>query len=80
MFELFNSYAVGGVPLMWLTTFEALAIGWVYGYDKFADNAKTMIGYTPPRFIEFCIKFISPALTLVSFLCVFNPFLGQNLA
>lgn len=67
VFELFNSFAVGGVPLMWLTTFEALAIGWVYGYDKFADNVKTMIGYSPNRFMEFCIKFISPALTLSVF-------------
>lgn len=67
VFELFNSFAVGGVPLMWLTTFEALAIGWVYGYDKFAENAKTMIGYTPTRFFEFCIKFISPALTFSVF-------------
>jgi len=81
VFELFNSYAVGGVPLMWLTTFEALAIGWIYGYDKFADNAKTMIGYTPTRFLEFCIKFISPTLTFSVFVfsCLnFKPLVVQG--
>lgn len=67
VFELFNSFAVGGVPLLWLTTFEAVAIGWVYGWPKFSENVKEMIGYHPTRFMEFCFKFITPTLTMSVF-------------
>ena len=65
MFEIFNSFAVGGVPLLWLTTFEAIEIGWIYGWSKFSDNAKEMIGYHPSRFMEVCFKFITPMLSVV---------------
>jgi solute carrier family 6 GABA transporter-like protein 6/8/11/12/13 len=67
VFELFNSFAVGGVPLLWLTTFEAVAIGWVYGWPKFSENVKEMIGYHPSRFMEFCFRFITPTLTMSVF-------------
>jgi len=68
VFEIFNSYAVGGIPLLWLVTLQSIAIGWVYGSDRFMNDVERMIGYRPTRFLDLCIKYFTPALSLGVFM------------
>lgn len=69
LFELFNNYAVGGISMLWLTVVEAVAIGHVYGADKFVDDIQLMIGYKVPRYFKICVMYISPVLT--SCICLY---------
>ena len=59
--EIFNTQA-GGLSLLFLAFFEALAIGWIYGGDRLLDNVETMIGYRPSRWWLFCWKYFSPLI------------------
>uniref|UniRef100_H2YVB7 Transporter n=1 Tax=Ciona savignyi TaxID=51511 RepID=H2YVB7_CIOSA len=60
VFQLFNNYAVSGIALLWLAFFQSIAIGWVYGVDRYFENVKSMVGYYPSRYFKFCYRFFAP--------------------
>lgn len=65
--EIFNTQA-GGLSLLFLAFFEAVAIGWIYGADRLLDNVETMIGYRPSRWWYLCWKFFAPVIIFATFL------------
>ena len=65
--ELFNTQA-GGLSLLFLAFFEAIAVGWIYGGDRLIDNIETMIGYRPCKWWVICWKFIAPLIILSKFI------------
>lgn len=67
IFELINYYGSSGICLLWVAFFESIAIGWIYGADRFFDNVKSMIGYYPHRYFKLCFKFLTPAVTVFIF-------------
>ena len=67
VFELFNLYACSGICLLFVTFFQSMAIGWIYGSDRYFDNVKTMIGYRPSIYFKYCYQYFTPLLTMVSF-------------
>ncbi|XP_042191513.1 sodium- and chloride-dependent GABA transporter 2 isoform X2 [Callorhinchus milii] len=66
--QLIDYYAVSGTCLLFLSTFEVLCIGWVYGADRFYDNIEDMIGYRPWPFMKWCWCFITPGVCLSTFI------------
>ena len=65
MFQLFDYYSASGMALLWICFFEALAIGWVYGSQRFYDNMEQMIGYQVFGWLRFSWQFLTPAVTAV---------------
>uniref|UniRef100_H2YVB6 Transporter n=1 Tax=Ciona savignyi TaxID=51511 RepID=H2YVB6_CIOSA len=68
VFQLFNNYAVSGIALLWLAFFQSIAIGWVYGVDRYFENVKSMVGYYPSRYFKFCYRFFAPGISLFIFI------------
>ncbi|XP_014676670.1 PREDICTED: sodium- and chloride-dependent taurine transporter-like, partial [Priapulus caudatus] len=67
VFHLFNNYAAAGFCLLWFCFWECIAIGWVYGAERFYRDIETMIGHRINRWMKFCWLVISPALCLFIF-------------
>ena len=65
IFELFNNYAVGGTTMLFLAVVETVAIGHLYGGEKFMEDIKLMIGYRVPVAFKYCIQYVTPSLTTV---------------
>jgi len=64
VFEIFNSYAVSGICLLWLVAWQSIGIGWVYGATKYYEIIKEMIGYYPSIYLSLCFQFFTPVLSL----------------
>lgn len=63
IFEIFNNYAVGGISLLWLVTWQSIGIGWVYGAKRYYEIINRMIGYYPSPYMSICFCYLCPALT-----------------
>ena len=70
LFELYNTYAASGVTLLWMAMCECVAVGWVYGVDRFYDDMRSMLGFTPHNYFRLCYKYLIPIFTFVSFLFI----------
>ncbi|XP_021046081.1 sodium- and chloride-dependent betaine transporter isoform X2 [Mus pahari] len=67
IFQLFDYYASSGICLLFLSLFEVICIGWVYGADRFYDNVEDMIGYRPWPLVKISWLFLTPGLCLATF-------------
>ncbi|XP_071502578.1 sodium- and chloride-dependent betaine transporter-like isoform X2 [Diadema antillarum] len=45
VFQLFDAYSASGSALLFVSFFESMAIGWVYGADRFLRDFKTMCDF-----------------------------------
>ncbi|XP_075883352.1 sodium-dependent neutral amino acid transporter B(0)AT2 isoform X2 [Nelusetta ayraudi] len=61
---MFDDYSAT-LPLLIVVILENVAIAWFYGIDKFFEDLKDMLGFTPYRFYYYMWKFITPILLLV---------------
>nr|XP_039266173.1 sodium- and chloride-dependent GABA transporter 3-like [Styela clava] len=62
--NLFNTYAVTGWCLYFISLVEFIAIGWAYGADRFCDNMKSMLGFDIPRlWFKICCKYVGPVIS-----------------
>nr|XP_021488323.1 sodium- and chloride-dependent betaine transporter [Meriones unguiculatus] len=68
IFQLFDYYASSGICLLFLSLFEVVCIGWVYGADRFYDNVEDMIGYRPWPLVKISWLFLTPGLCLATFI------------
>ncbi|XP_039403138.1 sodium- and chloride-dependent betaine transporter-like [Mauremys reevesii] len=68
VFQLVDYYAASGTCLLFLTIFEVICVGWVYGADRFYDNIEDMIGYRPWPLVKMCWQFVTPGVCLATFL------------
>lgn len=68
VFQLFDFYGASGMVLLWYCFFEAVVIGWVYGADRFYNNIEQMIGFKIFRGFKFCWKWLTPAITSITFM------------
>ncbi|KAL6459872.1 hypothetical protein MHYP_G00316310 [Metynnis hypsauchen] len=76
LFVLIDTYGPSGTSLLFIACFETIVIAWVYGADRFYDNIKDMIGYTPMPVLKYCWLFITPLIcgaTLLYDLIVSSP-------
>ncbi|XP_041853812.1 sodium-dependent neutral amino acid transporter B(0)AT2 [Melanotaenia boesemani] len=61
---MFDDYSAT-LPLLIIVVLENVAIAWFYGIDKFFEDLKDMLGFTPYRFYYYMWKYITPILLLV---------------
>lgn len=74
-------YFGGTFIIVFLASFELVAVSWIYGVDNFLDDAEFMLGNRPSFYWRFCWYFLTP-LTLLSiliyFLCELKPITYNN--
>ncbi|KAJ8289587.1 hypothetical protein GJAV_G00002980 [Gymnothorax javanicus] len=68
VFQLFDYYACNGTCVFFLCVFEVLAMGWLFGADRWMDVIEDMTGDRPNPFFKFCWLYITPAVTLGTFI------------
>ncbi|XP_073241635.1 sodium- and chloride-dependent GABA transporter 1-like isoform X1 [Porites lutea] len=64
---IFNlmDYQTAGLSLLFVTLMEIVAVGWIYGVDRFSDDIEAMTGQRPKLWFRICWKYLSPISTLV---------------
>ncbi|XP_056334355.1 sodium- and chloride-dependent GABA transporter 2-like [Danio aesculapii] len=67
VFQLFDNYACNGACLLFLSVFESLAIGWIFGAKKMFDIIEDMTKSQPNYWFMLCWKYLTPLLSLTSF-------------
>ncbi|ELT92925.1 hypothetical protein CAPTEDRAFT_144422 [Capitella teleta] len=60
---LMDKYAAG-YSILLAVFFETLAISWLYGVNRFAEDIEAMLGFKPGIYWRLCWKFIGPAFIL----------------
>ena len=55
-------YSVSGFPLLFVALLELVAINWIYGYKRFSDDIKMMLGHKPNIYWKVCWLGLSPAV------------------
>ncbi|XP_035490956.2 sodium- and chloride-dependent GABA transporter 2-like [Scophthalmus maximus] len=81
IFQLFEFYICGGIPLLLIAILETICIGWVYGADRYYMNIMDMIGYRPSPYIKYCWRYITPCVSasvLLFSLVKFTPLRYNN--
>uniref|UniRef100_A0A8C1LB94 Transporter n=1 Tax=Cyprinus carpio TaxID=7962 RepID=A0A8C1LB94_CYPCA len=63
--KLLEEFGVGS-PIIAIVFLEATAVSWFYGINRFSNDIKSMLGYTPGLFWKVCWVAISPAFLAVS--------------
>ncbi|KAJ8374189.1 hypothetical protein SKAU_G00047690 [Synaphobranchus kaupii] len=62
--SMFDDYSAT-LPLLIVVILENVAVAWVYGIDKFFDDLKDMLGFSPFRFYYYMWKYITPLVLMV---------------
>ncbi|XP_041113130.1 sodium-dependent neutral amino acid transporter B(0)AT2-like [Polyodon spathula] len=60
---MFDDYSAT-LPLLIVVNLENIAVAWVYGTDKFFEDLKDMLGFSPYRFYYYMWKYVSPLVLL----------------
>lgn len=63
MFHLFDTYSAG-ISLLCSALFEAIAVSWFYGLERFAQDVEAMLGKKPGIYWRICWKFVSPSFLI----------------
>ncbi|XP_074640483.1 sodium- and chloride-dependent glycine transporter 2-like [Tubulanus polymorphus] len=63
-FTLVDWYA-GVYGLMAIAFLESIGISWIYGFHRFSEDIKLMLGFKPNLYWRVCWQFITPLLMLV---------------
>ena len=58
-------YSVSGFPLLVVGFLEAVALAWIYGYDRLAEDVKLMLGHPPNIYWKMCWMGVTPAIIIV---------------
>ena len=53
-------YCCSGMSLLWVCFFQTVAIGWVFGAERFCDCVEQMTGHRPSKFWYLCWKYFAP--------------------
>ncbi|KAI5721345.1 hypothetical protein M8J77_019522 [Diaphorina citri] len=78
VFILFDSFS-GNFPLLIIAFFECIAVSYIYGLKRFADDIEMMTGSRPSLYWLLCWKYISPTVMLIIFTSsLVDLFLGQS--
>ncbi|XP_064841632.1 sodium- and chloride-dependent GABA transporter 2-like [Oncorhynchus masou masou] len=69
VFQLFDYYACNGTCLLFLSVFESLAMGWIFGAERMCGVIEDMTGMRPNPIFKLCWLYLTPLVSLVSFIC-----------
>lgn len=62
-FQLLDRYAAG-YSILIAVFFEAIAVSWIYGTNRFCEDIRDMIGITPGIYWRVCWRFAAPIFLL----------------
>ncbi|KAK7862774.1 hypothetical protein R5R35_013837 [Gryllus longicercus] len=62
-FHLLDRYAAG-YSMLFAVLFESIAVSWIYGTQRFCDDIKDMIGFSPGVYWRVCWRFVAPAFLM----------------
>ncbi|CAB3235025.1 unnamed protein product [Arctia plantaginis] len=62
-FQLLDRYAAG-YSILIAVFFEAIAVSWIYGTERFCEDIRDMIGFRPGLYWRVCWRFAAPAFLL----------------
>lgn len=62
-FQLLDRYAAG-YSILIAVFFEAIAVSWIYGCNRFCDDICDMIGFRPGIYWRVCWVFVAPIFLL----------------
>ncbi|XP_067439597.1 sodium- and chloride-dependent GABA transporter 2-like isoform X1 [Thunnus thynnus] len=68
VFQIYDHFSCSGASLLLLSIFQSVAIGWVYGAERFSDNIRDMTGYSPLPVFKLCWKYLTPTVCTATFL------------
>ncbi|XP_048123847.1 sodium- and chloride-dependent GABA transporter 2-like isoform X2 [Alosa alosa] len=68
VFQIYDHFSCSGASLLLLSIFQSVAVGWVYGPDRFSENIKSMIGYSPSPAFRLCWKYLTPTVCIGTFM------------
>ncbi|XP_077368507.1 sodium- and chloride-dependent GABA transporter 2-like [Festucalex cinctus] len=68
VFQIYDHFSCSGASLLLLSIFQSVAIGWIYGAERFSSNIKDMTGHNPLLFFKLCWKYLTPAVCTATFL------------
>ncbi|XP_036392436.1 sodium- and chloride-dependent GABA transporter 2-like [Megalops cyprinoides] len=68
VFQLFDYYACNGACLLFLSVFEVLAMGWLFGAERMYDVIEDMTGERPNPIFKLCWLYLTPLVSLGSFI------------
>ncbi|XP_062860812.1 sodium-dependent neutral amino acid transporter B(0)AT2 [Trichomycterus rosablanca] len=60
---MFDDYSAT-LPLLIVVTLENVAVAWVYGTERFFEDLKDMLGFTPFRYYYYMWKYVTPLLLM----------------
>ncbi|XP_061916042.1 sodium- and chloride-dependent GABA transporter 2-like [Entelurus aequoreus] len=69
IFQVFDYYACNGACILFLSGFETLAIGWIFGAERLYAIIADMTGERANPFFRICWLYLTPIVSLGSFLC-----------
>ena len=64
--QLMDFYSASGIPILWCCFFQTIAIGWIFGANKFGDCVAQMTGYQPHKYWIWTWGVIAPTVMAVS--------------
>uniref|UniRef100_A0A1B0AB16 Transporter n=1 Tax=Glossina pallidipes TaxID=7398 RepID=A0A1B0AB16_GLOPL len=62
-FQLLDRYAAG-YSILVAVFFEAIAVSWIYGTNRFCEDIRDMIGFRPGKYWQVCWRFVAPIFLL----------------
>ncbi|XP_049608881.1 sodium- and chloride-dependent GABA transporter 2 isoform X1 [Syngnathus scovelli] len=68
VFQIYDHFSCSGASLLLLSIFQSIAIGWIYGAERFCSNIKDMTGHNPLLVFKLCWKYLTPAVCTATFL------------
>ncbi|KAM4559550.1 sodium- and chloride-dependent GABA transporter 2-like isoform 2-T2 [Odontesthes bonariensis] len=68
VFQIYDHFSCSGASLLLLSIFQSLAIGWVYGAERFSANIKDMTGYRPLPVFKLCWRYLTPTVCTATFI------------
>ncbi|XP_005450091.1 sodium- and chloride-dependent GABA transporter 2 isoform X1 [Oreochromis niloticus] len=68
VFQIYDHFSCSGASLLLLSIFQSLAIGWVYGAERFSANIRDMTGNSPLPFFNLCWKYLTPIVCTATFI------------
>ncbi|KAL6457934.1 hypothetical protein MHYP_G00331640 [Metynnis hypsauchen] len=80
--QLFDHYVCSGATLLFLAICQSVAMGWVYGAERFYENIQDMIGYRPWPMVKYCWLYVTPSIclgTFIFFLIRYSPLRFNNI-
>ncbi|CAH0394317.1 unnamed protein product [Bemisia tabaci] len=68
-FSLLEHYAAT-YSILFAVLCESLAVSWIYGTQRFSDDIKDMIGFSPGLYWKICWRFVAPIF--ITFIIVYG--------